>query len=95
MKSGGENMKTLIEIGTCGAILAALLMIIICVRVGPFLQGLADKNAMLLGALIELEWSHNGKCPFCGANSKTKHFSDCRFLTIFRRGNYYGKEKAF
>jgi hypothetical protein len=96
LKSGGEMMKTLIEIGIGCAILACLLTIILCVRVGPFLKVLADKNARLLGALIELEWSHHGACPFCGADSKYKHFDGCRYLTtIFKRGNYCGKKKTF
>ena len=88
-------MHTLDMIWILCCALCAGLFVSLTVRVGPRLRELADHNSKLLGALIMLEWSKAGRCPFCGATRLEGHFSYCNYREIFsRQKGYYGKEKT-
>jgi len=86
-------MNTLDMIWKLCCALCAGLFISLTVRVGPRLRELADHNSELLGALIMLEWSHAGRCPFCGAFQPEGHHTYCKYREIFsRQRGYYGKK---
>jgi len=84
----------IIVMSTCiFAALACALMISVVVRTGPLLRELADHNSKLLGALIMLEWSSEGFCPFCGNPRIEGHADGCKYREIFfMLKGYYGKK---
>ena len=92
-------MQTLYTIAIICSIGAFCLVIMLCIRVGPYLKELADRNSRLFGLIIELEWTPAtvvcGYCVLCRRHHTEGHESDCRFRTVLERPKYHGKKKTF